>query len=428
LNNLFTSSTETTGRQQADVTGLIGQYAHGNEPSHHMAYMWNYAGRPDQTGYYVNKICNDFYTNKPDGLIGNEDCGQMSAWYIWSALGMYPVNPAANVYVTGSPQVKKAIIHLENGKDVVIEVLKNRAEQYVVDTILANEVIHPTTILNFSQFKNGGQIVFKMASEAEFARRAISPYTPDDQKVDDANFVAVPFVENGDIKFKKKTKVKLGRLDSKARLFYYFHPKSSWASPYHGVFKFYKKPITISSNGTLYFYTQKDKTRSAVVEQEFLEVKKELPIEVLSRVSPMYTAGGTDALVDGVKGTTNWRAGEWQSYQGNNFEAVVDLKKSKTIKKVNLTLLQDIGSWIWLPKEVQVYTSDDGKEYKLQGTATHNVDEKDDTVQVKEIEVSLKGSTTRFVKIVAVQYGTIPDWHQSAGNVSHLFISEVEVN
>jgi predicted alpha-1,2-mannosidase len=93
LDELFSTSSQTTGRDQADITGLIGQYAHGNEPSHHMAYLYAYAGAPQKTQKILHQVKTEFYKNDPDGLIGNEDCGQMSAWYIFSSLGFYPVCP-----------------------------------------------------------------------------------------------------------------------------------------------------------------------------------------------------------------------------------------------------------------------------------------------------------------------------------------------
>jgi predicted alpha-1,2-mannosidase len=103
LNDLFNAREKTEGREQADITGLIGQYAHGNEPSHQLAYMSNYAGREDQTVKHTNFIMKNFYKNEPDGLIGNEDCGQMSAWYVLTAMGIYPVCPGKNTYDITEP-------------------------------------------------------------------------------------------------------------------------------------------------------------------------------------------------------------------------------------------------------------------------------------------------------------------------------------
>ena len=115
LNELFTTSSQTTGRDQSDVTGLIGQYAHGNEPSHHMAYLFDYVGMPWRTQELVHKICREFYKNDPDGLIGNEDCGQMSAWYVLSSMGIYEVCPGTGAYVFGTPLFDEVRINLENG-------------------------------------------------------------------------------------------------------------------------------------------------------------------------------------------------------------------------------------------------------------------------------------------------------------------------
>ena len=104
LDSLFGTDSRTTGRDQADISGLIGQYAHGNEPSHHMAYLYNYCGKPEKAQGIIDYVCKQFYKDSPDGLIGNEDCGQMSAWYVMSAMGLYPVCPGSNVYATGIPQ------------------------------------------------------------------------------------------------------------------------------------------------------------------------------------------------------------------------------------------------------------------------------------------------------------------------------------
>ena len=116
LDQLFSESSETTGREQSDITGLIGQYAHGNEPSHHMAYLYNYVGKPWKTQLRTRQIMDELYTDRPDGLCGNEDCGQMSAWYVLNAMGFYPVTPGDQAYSIGSPLFEKVTLNLENGK------------------------------------------------------------------------------------------------------------------------------------------------------------------------------------------------------------------------------------------------------------------------------------------------------------------------
>ena len=133
LDSLFNTSSEVEGFI-SDVTGLIGQYAQGNEPSHHMAYLYSYAGEPEKTAYYVDRICKTLYGPGPDGLCGNEDCGQMSAWYVFSALGFYPVTPGSDIYVIGTPQFDRAIIHLSNGNRFTINAKRTSSSDIYVQS------------------------------------------------------------------------------------------------------------------------------------------------------------------------------------------------------------------------------------------------------------------------------------------------------
>ena len=135
LDELFSTKSETMGRDQADITGLIGQYAHGNEPSHHMVYLYNYASQPWKTQKLIHKIQTEFYKNTPDGLIGNEDCGQMSAWHVLSALGFYQVCPGKSDYAVGTPSFEKSIIHLENGNSFTINATNLSDENFYIKDI-----------------------------------------------------------------------------------------------------------------------------------------------------------------------------------------------------------------------------------------------------------------------------------------------------
>jgi putative alpha-1,2-mannosidase len=120
LDELFTTNAKLTGKETSDITGLIGQYAHGNEPSHHMAYLFNFTDDAEKTQFFVNRILDEQYTDKPDGLAGNDDCGQMSAWYVMSSLGIYNIAPGQQQFQIGLPQFGKAVINLENGKKFTI--------------------------------------------------------------------------------------------------------------------------------------------------------------------------------------------------------------------------------------------------------------------------------------------------------------------
>src|SRR5207247_3076704 len=139
LDELFTTDSKTTGREQADITGLIGQYAHGNEPSHHIAYLYDYAGQSWKTQFRVRQIMDNFYTPRPDGLIGNEDCGQMSAWYVLSAAGFYSVTPGSPLYAIGTPLFPEFRFNLENGRSFVIKARGISAQNIYIQSATLND-------------------------------------------------------------------------------------------------------------------------------------------------------------------------------------------------------------------------------------------------------------------------------------------------
>lgn len=144
-----------------DVTGLIGQYAHGNEPSHHVVYMYTLAGEQWRTAELVREIFDKFYLPKSDGLCGNDDCGQMSAWYMFSALGFYPVDPVSGNYVLGAPQIPQATIHLLNGKYFTVKAQNySSANKYVKSVMLNGNLV--TNTISHTQIMNGGTLVFEM--------------------------------------------------------------------------------------------------------------------------------------------------------------------------------------------------------------------------------------------------------------------------
>ena len=166
LDSLFTISSEITGDNvSSDISGLIGQYAHGNEPSHHVAYLYNYAKAPWKTQQMVRKIMHTQYNDTPEGLCGNDDCGQMSAWYVFSALGFYPVNPANGIYMIGSPLFDEAAIQLSPGKTFTIVAKNNSKENMYIQSAMLNGQKYGKPYLSHEDIVNGGNLVFEMGSE-----------------------------------------------------------------------------------------------------------------------------------------------------------------------------------------------------------------------------------------------------------------------
>ncbi len=163
LDSLFTLPSVIEGNNASpDISGLIGQYAQGNEPSHHVAYLFNYTDKPYKTQYYIDKIRREFYTDRPDGLCGNEDCGQMSAWYVFSALGFYPVNPCDTKYQLGTPLFKKVIIKLGQDRRFVIKANRENDQYIYVKRVLLNGDPLDRTWITHDEIMNGGELEFEL--------------------------------------------------------------------------------------------------------------------------------------------------------------------------------------------------------------------------------------------------------------------------
>ncbi len=381
LDEMFNSESKTTGREQADVTGLIGQYAHGNEPSHHMTYLYNYIGKPEKTREKVHFILNNFYKNSPDGLIGNEDCGQMSAWYVLSSIGFYNVTPGSGTWSRVSPYFNDVKMKFENGEDLVITpkgfvgYTKELAKEPTMD-LLSTEMIIP-----------------------------------------------VPVIEAPGKAFKDYVSVAI-RSNSQDKLEYYFKEDDS-----QPVWKEYRAPITLNATTTIVARTNKMGYKSDEVSATFFKKPNDYTISITSKYNPQYHAGGSEGLLDGIHGTTNWRKGDWQGYQAQDFEATVDLQSVKNVSTFKAFCLQDTRSWIVMPTKVEYYSSNDGVNFTLIGAVANSVDPKKDENTIQDFALKLpQGVQARYLKVKAFNFGKLPDWHIGAGGDAFIFIDEIEIN
>ncbi|MBP3727204.1 MAG: glycoside hydrolase family 92 protein [Bacteroidaceae bacterium] len=161
-----------------DVSGMIGQYAHGNEPNHHVPYLYAYAGAQWKTVERVRQIQQLFYTDAPDGLCGNEDCGQMSAWHILSALGFYQVNPSNGIFVMGSPLFTRTTIRLPQGKTFIIEAPANNAYNIYIQSARLNGKTYPYTFLTYDDIMRGGKLSLRMGAKPNRAFGSAAAHRP----------------------------------------------------------------------------------------------------------------------------------------------------------------------------------------------------------------------------------------------------------
>ncbi len=420
LDQLFSVSSETTGRKQADITGLIGQYAHGNEPSHHMAYLYNYAGKPWKTQKQIREIMQTMYFNAPDGLSGNEDCGQMSSWYVMSALGFYSVSPGSVDYILGTPHFKEVILRLENGKTFTIKAPNNSKENMYIQSVKLNGKNYKKSYISHHDIINGGELIFEMGAKPNKEFATAKEYRPI-SVINDYEIVSVPYI-NGEKVFRKSTMVELGCIDKEADIYYTLDGSvpGTNTKKYTGAFEV-DRSLTVRA-----IAVRGDET-SFDVKMDFKILNAKISLQLKSKYANQYNAGGDNALIDMIRGAENYKTGAWQGYQETDLEAIVNLGEAKKINKMKIGFIQDQRSWIFLPKKVDFYVSKDGKKFTHAGTVSHDYSLKKEDTFVHDFELDVNYKSIQFVKVVATNIRRCPEWHLGAGGRAWIFADEIVV-
>ena len=371
LDSLFEGHNAMSGRDQADVTGLIGMYAHGNEPSHHAAWLYSILGHPEKTEKYVHKILNELYTSKPDGLCGNEDCGQMSAWYVLAALGRYEVCPGSGVWVTTKP-------------------------------------------------------IFTLSTQAFTQSRNHAFTCPDSLRI-----TPCPVFDDWRQQVTGSRQVSIGLPGyPNAEILY---DKNMICPDCEDIFQPYNGPIKVTGQDLGEYVVSKAKVKgrlmSQTVQQNYSRVQTDMKVTYLTQPAPQYTENGPEGMVDGVYGNLNYRIGGWQGWQGD-MVAVVELEKVKNVKHVGARCLENMRSWIFFPKSVKVEYSLDGQIWKPYGEVKNTRFAPVHARQEESVAhlFAVNGSArAKYLKITLRNFGLLPDWHISAGQQAWLFVDELEI-
>lgn len=419
LDEMFAAESKTTGREQADITGLIGQYAHGNEPSHATAYLYNYAGQPWKTQFRVRQILDKFYTPQPDGLIGNEDCGQMSAWYVLSAAGFYPVTPGSTLYAIGTPLFPEVRFNLENGKQFVIKADGVSAANIYIQSATLNGKPYRKSFLMHGDLTAGGEMIFKMGPRPNRSWGSAPTDIPVSQ-ITNRGMLRTPVIEADSKTFKERLRINF-ETDRGQEIRYTTdgtqpNPRSLlFTKPFFIDRTTSIKAVAVSRSGET----------SLAARATFHRIPRNWSLKLFSRYSPQYPGGGDLALIDGVRGGTNFTDGAWQGYQGQDLVAVVDLGKVQPVSRLGAGFLQDIGSWIWMPKEIEFELSTDGTKFTPARVLINDVSEREYGAIVKSFIGSIPTHAARYVKIIARSYGKLPAWHLGAGGDSWIFVDEI---
>ena len=430
LDRLFSAESDLIGRHQVDITGLIGQYAHGNEPSHHMAYLYNYTNAPKKTQLYVDQILNELYTIQPDGLSGNEDCGQMSAWYVMSALGLYPIAPGNTNYQMGRPLFKKAEIKLPKKKTLSIQAPNNSVSAKYVKEVSFNTTKVNDTEIDHNQIKKGGTLLFEMSD------KPVSRFNNDIYKEDSllkTDFVPTPFIATEQRIFEDSIVIKIGSSkinNLKQRLYFSIN---------NGLWQDYIHPFTIHETSTVSVKASRfphvsDIPRNAkiapywspVVKSLFSKRDPSVSLKLETQYANQYAASGPNTLIDGVRGGADFRTGDWQGYFGKDLNAVVSFEEARELTSIGISFIRDIKSWIFFPERIGMSYSLDGINFTALPDLRYNEATTDDyEPKIKTCIQKLKQHTKiKYIKYTVYNPGKCPSWHLGRGNDSWIFLDE----
>lgn len=428
LDRLFNTTSALSGRAQADITGLVGQYAHGNEPSHHMSYLYNYTSAPHKTQFYVDKIMNELYSNSADGLSGNEDCGQMSSWFVLSSLGFYPVAPGKPYYEIGRPLFNQVIIKFENNKTLQIIAKNNSETNMYVQYIKLNGIPINRSYLSHTELTDGGILEFEMGPSPLIKRDKWISGSPESEIP--MTFVPVPYIINEERIFDDKMKVSIGfiRLNQKDEFVpFYKLNDSEWIV--------YEKPFIIEKTSTIELKLQKrinpkQVYQSAIVKSKLIKKATNVQLILKNPYANQYAASGPNSLIDKIKGGNEFRTGDWQGYFGTDIHAEVKFKEPVELSLFGVSTIRDQKSWIFYPKEIDIEISENGSTFeKLSPILIPKASDGDlNPENIEFTTIIPKSKPIKAIRYTIKNPGVCPDWHLGKGNPTWLFVDELLFN
>ena len=391
LDALFAAPSATVGREQADITGLIGQYAHGNEPSHHIAWLYAATERPDKGHERIREVLETMYSDQPDGYQGNEDCGQMSAWYVMSSWGLYPLVPGEARYALGA-------MHWDR--------VELRA-----------------TGLHTDLKRVGSGVLFKGYEHSSNPRQLLSQSFLDHDDLIQSQSLAMHHAESA------------SKLSPYRNVEHYIAGEIRPA-PRIRVARRFETETTAWIDGVEETLSESRRLErgDGLTQHRSVALSTKKPNDWTAQITsgnpnPQYNPGSA-SIVDGVFGDVDWRKGEWTGVQGEDL--VVDLRSStkragKEIE-VEIGLLKDIKSWIALPSTIEVVA-----HFANGQSSTGSIDlqsralsEEPSTILRSLVVLKFrKKSELTSVTIRLVNPGSMPEWHPGKGGASFIFLDEI---
>ncbi|MDX9752034.1 MAG: glycoside hydrolase family 92 protein, partial [Flavobacteriales bacterium] len=361
----------------------------------------------------------EMYRDAPDGLSGNEDCGQMSAWYVLSALGFHPIAPGAPEYSLGVPLFDTATIHLPSGTDLKITSTAEAGHRdHVVQALWNGREPGLFRRLDHATLTGGGTLHFDLGPRPgsapvrvvrETDRRARGPLpaaiiqAPARTFTDSLEVTVSAVPGPWEIVIGTEQTTRSGKDDPRV----------------------VKDRVTLYKSGTVRARTTDGAGNfGPETVAHFVRRDSERSVELLSEYAAQYSAGGDNALIDGLRGGNDFRTGEWQGYQGQDVTFIVDLGKPMRVIKLGLGALQDARSWIWLPAEVEFAVSLNKRQWSGI-TVTHDVPREQEGGMVRELWTDPIDMRVRYVQVTARNAGPCPPGHFGEGGASWVFLDEL---
>lgn len=431
LLGVFENESAVEGHQHVDISGFIGKYGHGDEPGHQMPYLFNYVGQPWRTQRYVNEVLTQFYKATPEeGFINNEDLGQMSAWYVLSALGFYPVAPGDGAYQLGAPLHPKAVLRLENGKAFTVLGEQVSPENIYVQEVKLNGQPYPYNYIRHEQIMEGGTLAFVMGPKPNKDWGSAPEHTLlgdfDDTAKAEVPVVGTPapYAPDANAFFLGQREIELQSRAEGAEIFYTLDgSEPSRASTR------YQRPFRINRNTTLKAIAYQDGLNpSAIFEKPYFEsvvagLPEGYPVYTVAQQDFPYGEDGAVLLFNGVIGSDNYNDNTWTGII-DDVSLSIDLGQPSALKRVSLGALTDTGSWIFPPDKIEVHGGQTPGELSLIGQLDLPAQTAHE-LKAKRYSVELKPGNYRYLQIEVANYGEAPDWHGATGKVLWVFLDEV---
>jgi len=336
-------------------------------------------------------------------------------------MGLYQVCPGNPQYEIGVPWFPEINIHLENGNQFNIYAKNISQDSHYIQTATLNGETYDKCYIDHKAVMEGGSLFFELGPKPNYNWGHREVDVPKSE-IKEFLILPVPYMEADGKTFKDQTMIKIYSITPDASIFYTIDGSTPTRNSIS-----YKEPIKINKTTKIKAIAfNPELGESQAIEAEFVKFLNDKSIIIKSTPGSEYTAGGPDALIDGIRGHSDFRLGGWQGYQAQDFEAVIDLGSVKPVHKISAGFCQELGAWIVMPKYVEYWTSSDGIKYEKVVTVQNTIPEKEYEQKTKDFDAKVNVSC-RYIKVFAAKYGKLPSWHLGAGGDSWMFIDEIIV-